>query len=341
MLKPQLPENEAWRQQVLNALQLFDNGPDERFDRLTRMARRLFDVPIALVSLVDCDRQWFKSCIGLDTRETSRDVSFCGHTILGDTIFVIPDATLDVRFFDNPLVVGPPHIRFYAGCPLHVAHNARVGTLCIIDTKPRVMTPDDAVALRDLASMVESELAAQQAAITDPLTGLWNRRGFINAAQGCIDFCTSQDQPVTLVSIDLDDFKDINDRFGHLEGDAALRRLADCLTHSFRHSDTVARLGGDEFVVLMPAAGETDALLAIQRLQTRLAAIEDTLNLPYRTRFSSGCVVRDPRRDQDIAALLDRADAAMYRMKRRPPPTGQDASLPTPLRLPNWRQSRA
>jgi diguanylate cyclase (GGDEF)-like protein len=335
MLKPRLTDNELQRLQLLNALQLLDTGPDERFDRLTRMAKRLFDVPIALVSLVDFNRQWFKSCAGLDVTETSRDISFCGHAILGDEIFVIPDTTADVRFFDNPLVTGPPYIRFYAGCPLHVSRNAKVGTLCIIDTRPRQMTAADNAALKDLAGMVQDELAAFQAATTDPLTGVWNRRGFLNVAQASIEFCARKDQPVTLACIDLDGFKAINDAHGHNEGDAVLRRIADGMTHSFRSSDAIARMGGDEFVALMPAAGETDAYLAIARLRAWLGHAEARLGLPYRTQFSTGCVVRDALLDRSVNDLITRADAAMYRMKRQPLPGMMNKRRPGRIWLPN------
>lgn len=315
MLKPRHAPDEPHRMQVLNALKLLDTAPDERFDRLTRLARRLFDVPISLVTLVDLNRQWFKSCIGLSVAETPRDISFCGHAILGDEVFMIPDASADVRFFDNPLVTSTPDIRFYAGCPLRVSGTAKVGTLCIIDRKPRHMSADDLGTLRDLAAMVEDELAANHAAITDPLTGVWNRRGFLNVAQGSIDYCARHDQPVTLACIDLDSFKIINDRFGHAEGDAVLRRFADGMRHCFRSSDAIARIGGDEFVALMPAAGETDARLAAKRLRDWLVAAEERLALPYRTSFSVGCVLHDPRRDDNVDAMITRADAAMYRMK--------------------------
>ena len=115
MKAPETPADEAKRLATLRALGVLDTAAEERFDRLTRMAKRLFRVPIALVSLVDENRQWFKSCMGLATNETSRDISFCGHAILGDDIFIIPDTLADARFADNPLVVGEPYIRFYAG----------------------------------------------------------------------------------------------------------------------------------------------------------------------------------------------------------------------------------
>jgi diguanylate cyclase (GGDEF)-like protein len=321
--------------QALNTLNLLDTGRDERFDRLARIARRLFDVPISLVTLVDFNRQWFKSSQGLDVPETPRDISFCGHAILGDDVFVIPDAAADVRFFDNPLVTSAPDIRFYAGCPLRVSGTAKVGTLCIIDTKPRSMSADDLVAMKDLAAMVEDELAAHHAATTDPLTGIWNRRGFLKAAQGSIAFCARQDQPVTVACLDLDGFKAINDQYGHNEGDAVLRRVADGMTRCFRSSDAIGRMGGDEFIALMPGAGETDAALAAARLRGWLETTEKRLGLPYRTRFSSGCVVRDPLLDRSIDDLIDRADAAMFSMKQQPAMAMMPARSPRRIWLPN------
>ena len=109
MKKPDIPADEQERLRALQSLGILETESEERFDRLTRMARRMFGVPIALVSLVDAERQWFKSRVGLDAGETPRDISFCGHTILGDEIFVIEDARADVRFADNPLVTGAPH----------------------------------------------------------------------------------------------------------------------------------------------------------------------------------------------------------------------------------------
>jgi GAF domain-containing protein len=133
-------------------LNILDTQPEERFDRLTRMAKRLFSVPIATVTLVDTHRQWFKSSQGLSASETSRDISLCGHTILSDEILLVPDAELDERFFDNPLVVGDPNIRFYAGCPLKVGAE-NLGTLCVIDDKPRVFGQEELRLLRDLAEI--------------------------------------------------------------------------------------------------------------------------------------------------------------------------------------------
>lgn len=154
-----LPEDEAARLQALRDSGMLDTPAEERFDRITRLARRLFDVPIALVSLVDAERQWFKSRQGIDVPETPREVSFCAHAIHNDEVFMVADALTDPRFADNPAVTGEIRARFYAGRPIRL-FGRRVGTLCLVDRRPRELRDDDVRALNDLATLVEEELAA-------------------------------------------------------------------------------------------------------------------------------------------------------------------------------------
>jgi PAS domain S-box-containing protein len=158
LLEPKQPPGELERLAALCSLNTLDTPPDERFDRITRTAQRLFKAPIALVSLVDGERQWFKSRMGLDARATPRNISFCGHAILQSQPFIINDALADERFADNPLVTGAPYVRFYCGIPLHEARGWRIGTLCIIDHVPRTMSQTDLAALKDLAIWAETEL---------------------------------------------------------------------------------------------------------------------------------------------------------------------------------------
>lgn len=158
MKKPEISENEIARVAALCGLSVLDTPHEERFDRITRIAQLHFQVPITLVSLIDSERQWFKSRQGLGANETPRDISFCGHAILSEDILYIPNALDDERFADNPLVTGAPNIRFYAGAPLHAKGGERVGTLCIIDDKPRTFTAHELTVLRDLADCVEAEL---------------------------------------------------------------------------------------------------------------------------------------------------------------------------------------
>ena len=165
MQAPRIPLDEARRLAALHATRLLNSAPEESFDRITRTAARLLDVPIALISLVDKDRQWFKSRVGLEACETARDISFCGHAVLGDEPLVVPDAAQDARFHDNPLVTGSPNLRFYAGVQLYSVERQKIGTLCVIDRKPRILAPGELDALRDLARTVEQLMYHRQLAI--------------------------------------------------------------------------------------------------------------------------------------------------------------------------------
>ena len=150
-----VPINDLSRLLALYGHQVLDTPADPALDRLTKLVARSFDVPIAMVSLVDASRQWFKSTHGFKAKETPRDISFCGHAILGSDVLVVPDARRDPRFAENPLVVGEPHIRFYAGAPLIDEDGYRLGALCLIDRKARPPLDDEqGTLLKDFAEMV-------------------------------------------------------------------------------------------------------------------------------------------------------------------------------------------
>ncbi len=158
MQAPDTPQNETQRLAALHALQVLDTPLDRAFERMTQLARDLFDVPIALVSLVDKERQWFKSHQGLEICETSRELSFCAHAVAIDAPLIIEDTLHDERFIDNPLVEGLPRIRFYAGYPLRPTDGMAIGTLCLIDRQPRDFSPRDLKLLESLAGQVEELL---------------------------------------------------------------------------------------------------------------------------------------------------------------------------------------
>lgn len=162
MQLPRLPDDEEYRITTLQECGLLDTPQEQRFDRLTLLTKQIFKTEIVLISLIDTNRQWFKSRQGLDVMETGRDISFCGHAILSEETLHIPDAQNDPRFFDNPLVIGPPYIRFYAGAPLHAKNGQRIGTLCIIDSEPRSLTAEEQEVLRNLADCVEHEISNVQ-----------------------------------------------------------------------------------------------------------------------------------------------------------------------------------
>jgi diguanylate cyclase (GGDEF)-like protein len=315
MKMPDTPDNEEARLKALFSLDILDTDAEERFDRLTRLAKRMFNVPIALVCLVDRHRQWFKSCDGLNVRETPRDISFCGHAIFHDQLFVIEDASQDERFVDNPLVLGYPHIRFYAGRPLRFIDGSNLGTLCIIDTQPRAMDKEDLEALEDLAELAERELAAVQLATLDELTKISNRRGFIVLAQKALKVCIRHSMPASLIYLDLNGFKAINDQFGHGVGDSALVSFAKALENFFRDSDVFARIGGDEFVILLTNTSAEKAQELIERFRLVLGQINKQANAGFDLLFCEGIVACDFDNNCSIDALLDAADRLMYKKK--------------------------
>jgi diguanylate cyclase (GGDEF)-like protein len=317
MRSPEKPKDEQARLDTLRSLNILDSLPEERFDRLTRLARRLFGVPIALVSLVDEDRQWFKSAMGLQFKETPREISFCSHAILGDDIFTVPDAALDERFRDNPLVTNDPKIRFYAGCPLTVANGHKLGTLCLIDQQPRTFAEDDRMLLRDLARLVEQEIAATQLATIDELTMLSNRRGFETLAQRALMLCKRLDKPGCLLFFDLKLFKQINDKYGHAEGDRALIQFSKFLVEIFRESDVIGRLGEDEFVVFLTNTAKSESSEVSARLDEAVNNYNLASQRGYNLAFNTVAIEYDAEMHHSIGELLQEADTLMYQSKKQ------------------------
>ncbi|MQA19800.1 GAF domain-containing protein [Rugamonas rivuli] len=158
MLAAPIPDNDAERLAALRELLILDTPPEQRYDKVVQFAAEEFDMPIALLSLIDENRQWFKANVGLDVCETARDISFCGHAILQSDIFVIPDARADARFADNPIVTGEPYVIFYAGAPLRMPSGFTIGTLCIIDHKPRTLDATELAILGTLRDLLLEEL---------------------------------------------------------------------------------------------------------------------------------------------------------------------------------------
>ena len=233
-------------------MRILDTPAEERFDRITRIAQKLFNVPIALVSLVDTKRQWFKSRVGLDAADTPRDISFCGHAILQPDIFFVPDASRDQRFVDNPLVTGDPKIQFYAGQPLRDIEGNKLGTLCLIDRRPRELDEGQRQLLHDLGLWAENELNTKSLGhVLHQLQESEQRYQALTHKAKELAQAMRRHVPVSLTMLDIDRFKSINDHYGHLAGDRVIKSLARLLQQRLRQSDVIGRYGGEEFLILM------------------------------------------------------------------------------------------
>ncbi len=445
-----LPADEAVRLAALQRYQVLDTPAERPFDRLTELCAKLLDVPIALISLVDEQRQWFKSRVGLSAHETPREVAFCSHAILGDAVMMVPDALADPRFSDNPLVTGDPNIRAYLGAPLRTPDGQKLGTLCAIDRRPRSFSADQVALLETLSALAMDELelrftrqkaimlaernrrttaqlqnlldqaplaiftlaldgtvtswnraserifgftaheaighflptvgpedrdeyadfarkivatrepqmvqrrrhrkdgttipidlaigplldasgevegfmtiaedvserhrleeSLRLAAHSDPMTGLANRRGFVEASGRELARAARTHTPLSFVLFDIDHFKQVNDRFGHSTGDRVLEAIAETLRNCLRASDLGVRWGGDELLAMLPDTGLEGARLLAERVRSEVARL--AVAGAAAVTLSAG--VAQWQIDEAIVATLSRADERLYRAK--------------------------
>ncbi len=316
MGKPNTTSDETLRLQTLNSLKILNTHQEERFDRITKLTQRLLDVPVALFSLVDEDRIWFKSRQGLESAEMPRQGTLCDYVLQCETVFGVEDATKDARFRDNPVVTEAPGVRFYAGYPVCAQDGSRLGTLCVLDTVPRQIASEDIDLMQELGQLIEDELSILTMASTDVLTKLANRRGFQMIAEPMIALCQRAWRPATLVMFDLDGLKQINDEFGHEAGDSSIKDFARLLLKVFRESDVVARIGGDEFCVLLTDPEEANSTCPLERLQERVDSYNAKRKQQYTLSFSAGVVPFDKKFHTSVDDLLRDADERMYSQKR-------------------------
>jgi len=316
MKKPATPHNEKQRLQAVTDLCLTQSPSDPALNHISELAARLFNTPISLVTILDSERQFFKGAHGVSITETHRDISFCGHAIHSEQPLIVADTHLDERFVDNPLVTSAPHIRFYAGHPLKSPDGFLIGTLCVIDSTPRNFGASDLQTLADLAQIAENQIKYIADATTDDLTGLLNRRGFYALARKHLDLAMRSELQASLAVIDLIQFQEINDAFGHAFGDRVLRIFADALNQSTRKTDLVARLGGDKFVILSIDKHSDDLYKVRDRLQTAIAKLRPS-DLPpvINIDFCIGALEFTPTVDIDLEAILANADQSKHNPK--------------------------
>lgn len=335
-MKPPLPTDEEDRLKALYSYQLLDTESEQEYDDIVMLAAQICGTPIANISLIDKNRQWLKAKIGLDGRETSRDVAFCAYTIHNKDggSMVVNDALEDERFAQNPLVTGDPNIRFYAGAPLITPDNFALGALCVIDSEPRQITDEQLKALEALARQVtlkfelrrtSSQLAAanselQNLSLTDDLTGLYNRRGFMFHAEQQLKLFRSRrtdGEGLWLMMLDLDGLKKINDTYGHEEGSFAIKKAGEILRGNLREADIVARFGGDEFVAMMINVADSGSDKIHERIEKSLTDYNETNEKPYPVAASCGMTEILFDDDSSIEEIIREADALMYIQKRK------------------------
>jgi diguanylate cyclase (GGDEF)-like protein len=308
-------QDEAGRLAALQRYEVLDTAPEPGFDRITSLVSAVMNVPMCTVSLIDADRQWFKSCVGLDAPQTGRDISFCTHTVQQREPLFVPDAMLDERFAKNPLVTGEPFIRSYLGVPLATPDGYNVGSLCVIDRVPRSFTAKQIDILQSFAALVVDELEMRRIAQTDHLTGVATRRSFTLELEKALAQFRRSHQPTALVLLDIDHFKQVNDTYGHPTGDRVLVAVAQTLGGLLRGGDTIGRLGGEEFGILLQDVGAEVARETAERLRGRIEATSVDGESPLQVTASFGIAVLEAGMGS-VQPWMARADEALYEAKR-------------------------
>ena len=343
--------DEASRQAALDAYAILDSAPEQAFDDIVRLAQMLCEVPAASISLIDRDRVWFKAQIGVDQPQVPRAQSLCNHAIVspGRTL-VVDDLAIDPIPAARRRRLGGKPPRFYAGVPLLGPDGHALGTLSVADVVPRQLSSAQVEGLELLARQTQHLLelrrfmleqrhllstreaaaqdaeqaradlqrrheALQETASRDPLTGLFNRVAMERMVNEALQRDPSERLPYSLLLLDIDHFKRVNDRHGHLAGDDALRAVAAAVLSTVRMDDIAVRYGGEEIVVYLARATLADASEIAHRIRERLAQAA----LPFALTVSIGIAAGDPMRDQPTE-VFQRADQALYRAKA----TGRD-----------------
>jgi diguanylate cyclase (GGDEF)-like protein len=299
----------------LDRYDVLDTPAEEAFDRITRLTRRIFDVPMSTITLIDGHRQWFKSRQGISASETPRGPALCNVAMREARPLIVPDTLADERFANNTFVVGEPGIRFYAGVPLQTPEGHCIGTLCAMDTKPRTFLADQVDTLSDLARIVMSELELRVLAMTDGLTGALSRRAFRDEFSRAFALALRHKHDLSCIMLDLDHFKAVNDEHGHPVGDLVLAEAAAVCREELRISDSFGRVGGEEFAILLPHTGLVSAMKVAEKLRTAIARLRiPTPFRPIRITASFGVAALNGT-VADPDTLLQSADAALYRAK--------------------------
>lgn len=310
-----IPADEEQRLRDLERHGVIGMATDEHFERIVELARSIFRAPIAVISLVEGERQWFLSHRGLDVCETPRDQAFCAHAIAGDGPLVVPDARLDERFAGNPLVTGGPLIRFYAGALLRSAEGHNLGTLCVIDQEPHLPDPVQVHQLQLLAELVMREIDLRHLATLCPVTGLPSRPGFLAIGEREFSRARSSGHPLSLLLFDIDNLRQVNSRWGHEAGDRLLADLVHLGRGFLREQDFAARIGDSAFALLLVDLEPEAAMAQAEALrQAARSMVGIWTHSDWQLHLSGGLTALAPH-DHRFTDLLLRAENALQLAK--------------------------
>jgi diguanylate cyclase (GGDEF)-like protein len=319
-----VPANEVQRLEAVLAHEILDTPPEVEFDALTRLAAHTFNTPAAVVGLMDSDRVWFKSQLGLGVPQLDRQIAFCAHAIMqAGQALIVQDLQTDPRFTDNPLVTQAPHLRFYAGIPIVDSAGHALGTFAVVDNKPREFCAAQRHALHDFSTLAMTALESRRRALklgrlatTDFLTGLANRAEFERTLHSEMARSKRSKASFAVLFMDLDGFKYVNDRFGHAAGDEVLREVASRLAMQVRQEEVLARLGGDEFGVVMRLGNGESPEALVNRIQESVTMpVTLSCGTVVNVGISAGFALHTNKK-QTATALLAQADQALYQAKK-------------------------
>lgn len=334
MLAPNLSNNVSERPYTLHSLDVLGSPLQGKFERITRLATNLFEVPIAFISLNDDQRLLLKPLLGTNIVDISHVESFCEHVFLTEEVFTVPETFMDERFSKNPYVTGDPHIRFYAGYPIQLNHQ-NLGTISIVDHKPRYFSIDQLLLLKDVAALIETEIQnyaissdkgklaldldqARLASMVDPLTSLWNRQGIYNILKHRMDEYLLNGTSFAVAILDIDNFKIINDTYGHESGDQTLKAIANILIEGCRETDAIGRWGGEEFLILINESNINYVTEIAERIRSTIETQKVSLlfDPPLDVTVTIGLTGISPWTYPTLEEMINKADQALYQGKR-------------------------
>ena len=310
-----IPADEEDRLRDLDRFGVLGGSSDVHLERLVELARLIFAVPMAAISLVTADRQWFLAGKGLHITETPRGVAFCAHAIMGDQVMVVPNALEDERFRNNPLVTSQPQIRFYAGAPLRSSHGYNLGTLCVIDCRPMEPTAAQIRQLELLSQLVMRELELRRERFLCPITGLPIRQQFLRIAEKEFKRAREKGKHLSLLLFDIDNFRAINSRWGHQAGDNLMADLCQLSRQFLSEKDFAGRLGDGEFALLLVDTPPQEALATAEVLRHAVATMPGVHSHSDLHLHISGGLTSLGSDDQIFTTLLLRAEQALHLAK--------------------------